>query len=238
MPTRPSISYTLWSPWGGASARDRGKLQELRRRLESNPEATVACVLAGLALLAWVATRRFSFLGGDGEDDQQRSVAVAARLQRFEKEPARARRRRSPLRAAPSRRAFDDPPRHHPAAATDDLRLQVHGEEVTVRDGGYEPQRARAVLDTGNAHMTVIDEAFARRHAIYAESSAFAPLGYTTLRGINMGAETRAPVVLAAVTLRGREFRIRAAVSPLTRMDILVGMDILEALFADGLALG
>ena len=86
--------------------------------------------------------------------------------------------------------------------------------------------------------MTVIDEAFARRHAIYAESSAFAPLGYTTLRGINPGAETRAPVVLAAVTLRGREFRIRAAVSPLTRMDILVGMDILEALFADGLALG
>ena len=256
MPTRRSAFL-----WERASS-PGGRLLALRRRFERSPISTAVCILAGLAI-AWVARRRSSFDGDDGKDKQRRQQAVTARLQCFpsatlspsqppfaspsqpppsspspppQKAPTRARRRWSPLRPAPSACAFDDPPRHQPvpAAMAGDAPLQVHGEEVTVHDGGYAPQRARAVLDTGNAHMTVIDEAFARRHSIY--SSSFAPVGYTTLRGIN--AETRAPVVLAVVTLRSREFRIRAAVSPLARMDVLVGMDILEALFAEGLALG
>ena len=56
-------------------------------------------------------------------------------------------------------------------------------------------------------------------------------------RGINPGAETRAPVVTACLSLRGREFTIKCDISPMPGSDVLVGMDVLRGLFSDGFVL-
>jgi hypothetical protein len=92
-----------------------------------------------------------------------------------------------------------DPKRYAPPEEDSNRTLQVD-ETVLMRDGSFAPQPASAILDTGNSAMTVIDESFALRHAIYVPPSAgshsvFAEaVEWTTLRGINAGAETRAPV--------------------------------------------
>jgi len=135
-----------------------------------------------------------------------------------------------------------DPKRYAPPEEDTNRTLQVD-ETVLMRDGGFAPQPASAILDTGNSAMTVIDESFALRHAIYVPPSAgshsvFAEaVEWTTLRGINAGAETRAPVVHASLALRGREFTLRCAVAPLPGHDVLVGLDVLRPLFADGYVL-
>ena len=138
-----------------------------------------------------------------------------------------------------------EPSRYVPPPEHGEHTLQVVGGRVTVHAAG-QSTTAIALLDTGNEHMTVIDESFARRHGIYApadgarqprQRSVFAEAvrEYTTLRGINPGAETRAPVITVSLTLRGRQFTIRTAISPLPGgHEVLVGLDVLRPLFAEG----
>ena len=86
-----------------------------------------------------------------------------------------------------------------------------------------------------------MDEAFARRHRIFVPgaSSVFAQAEReVTLRGVVPGAETQAPVVTVALRLRGREFMLPVAISTLQGDDVLVGVDMLEQLFAEGWRIG
>jgi hypothetical protein len=134
-----------------------------------------------------------------------------------------------------------DPPRYVPAGGTDALRV-IGGktlnlvEAVHVRDGGYTWQPATAFLDTGNQHMTIVDELFATRHAIHRAGTEER---WTTLHGVVPGASSRAPCVTIAVKLRGEEFIIQAAVSRMGGgQDLLIGVDVLGRLFASGFRIG
>lgn len=123
-------------------------------------------------------------------------------------------------------------------------------EEVAIRDGGYQWQRATAFLDTGNQAMTLVDPEFARRHAIYRSDHA-AVLGvhggasafgqaerWTTIHGVVPGASSRAPCVTISLKVRDQEFLIQAAVSKVPSHDLLIGADVLGRLFEAGFRIG
>ena len=143
------------------------------------------------------------------------------------------------------------PPRYLPPEGADALRV-IGGktlslvEHVEVRDASYAWQKATAFLDTGNQHMTIVDPRFAARHAIYVVEQARASGGgfgqaerWTTLHGVVPGASSRAPCVTIALKMRGEEFVIQAAVSHMGGgHDLLLGVDVLERLFASGFQIG
>ena len=211
----------------------------------------------GITVIIWRLCRRHAWWralsrwtpwrGEPAHDEEMRK----RRLEYFEPEgaarPGRSgairRRGRSPITAArdggtggmpPGDNPLVSPPRYAPAPLSASARELHVNEEVGVSDscGGY--ASASAVLDTGNAHLTVIDADFARRHRIYDEGDA--PLRWTTLRGVVRGASARAPVV--SVRVRVREYELGpldAAVSDLGgRPQVLVGVDVLDQLFAAG----
>jgi len=142
-------------------------------------------------------------------------------------------------------------PAHSEAAGPRTLSLV---ERVHVRDGGYTWQGALAFLDTGNQHMTLIDTAYARRHALYrGEEGAHAALGsllggggsgfgqaerWTTIQGVVPGASTRVPVVTIALKVRDVEMVIPCAVCEMGSHDLLIGKEVLGQLFASGFRIG
>jgi len=159
-----------------------------------------------------------------------------------------------PHEPTPDHNPLWNPPRYIPMGGADALRV-VGGktlsliEDVEVRDAGYSWQRAKAFLDTGNQHITIVDTNFARKHAIYAprESTPPMPWGtsfgqverYVTIRGVVPGASSRAPCVTIALKIRGEEFIIQAAVSEMgPQYDLLLGVDVLGRLFTSGFQIG
>jgi len=139
------------------------------------------------------------------------------------------------------------PPRYLPSSdiASGPATLNLV-EDVEVRDGGYGWQRARAFLDTGNQHMTIIDKHYAQRHAIFSAERVAAMFsapdhqlhGWTTLQGVVPGATVRVPVVTIALKIRGEDMLIQVAVSELGHHDLLIGKDVLGRLFASGFRIG
>ena len=95
---------------------------------------------------------------------------------------------------------------------------------------------ARALLDTGNAGLTLIDARFAARHAIHREG--WPAERQTVLRGVVPGATSQAPVVTVALQIRGHELLIPAAVSTLPNEDVLVSMDVIKQMCAAGFRMG
>lgn len=136
------------------------------------------------------------------------------------------------------------PSRYVPPSNSGGTQLLSLVENVKVRDGGYAWQRGKAFLDTGNQHMTIIDSAFAARHSIYRPDSVMAVPGlgqaerWTTIRGVVPGVSSRAPCVTIALSIRDQEYLIQAAVSELGSHDLLLGVDVLDRLFAAGFRIG
>ena len=203
-----------------------------------------SAVLAGTLLASFVALAFLLRDKSDGDDDERSARADTirqARLAKFgTKKPRRA---RSPSKHAHSSSSSNwlDPERYMPPveAMGNERALSVRDERVFVRDGAYSLQRASALLDTGNSHMTIIDAAFARRHHIYTPDAPgvfTAPAEWTTLRGVVPGATAeRVPVLTVRLTVREREFMVKAAISELPGSEqVLIGLDVLDGLFAEG----
>ena len=140
--------------------------------------------------------------------------------------------------SAPSTETFWSPSRYMPKAISDATRELKLNTIVDIRDGGYQWQRARAFLDTGNQLMTIVDRAWAERHKVYVAGSTLFSEGTITIRGVVPGASAVAPVVTVALKIREQEYHVRVAVSELTGIDVLIGVDVLEQLFAAGFRLG
>ena len=194
---------------------------------------------AAAVVIFWLLSGR----GGQGSTVDQQELA-AARLKHFEANSKRKHRSPSKRPAVDTGIVPWDPPRYKPAAdeGLSEKTLRIKGELLEVRDGGYAWQRASCLLDTGNLAITVVDDAYARRHQIFVPgtSSVFARAEReVTLRGVVPGAEVRAPVVTVALRLRGRLFTLSVAISPLMGgEDVLLGVDVLEQLFAEGWRIG
>ena len=150
--------------------------------------------------------------------------------------------------ATPSSASPHAPPRYMPGAAGDEPsagadrsdRVLNQSEQIELRDGRGKWQLATALLDTGNELMTCIDTSFAQVLGLYdSSSSIFAPQEHVTLRGIVPGATATAPVVTATLRMRGFEFKsLRVALTELgANRPVLLGMDVLERLFASGLSI-
>ena len=225
----------------GTPTSRRQLVASLRTSLPADINGGTSILLAAGAaavVIFWLLSGR----GGQGSTVDPQELA-AARLKHFE---AKKRKHRSPSK----RPAVDtgtvpwDPPRYKPAAdeGLSEKTLRIKGELLEVRDGGYAWQRASCLLDTGNLAITVVDDAYARRHQIFVPgtSSVFARAEReVTLRGVVPGAEVRAPVVTVALRLRGRLFTLSVAISPLMGgEDVLLGVDVLEQLFAEGWRIG
>lgn len=129
------------------------------------------------------------------------------------------------------------PPRYLPPSQHLDLVLGLR-EAIKIRDGGFQWQPATALLDTGNQHLTIVQPAYAARHSLYnpSEGGLLAqPDSWTTLRGVVPGATSRAPVITIRLSIREHEFTVSVAVSELgANEDVLLGLDVLEQLFALG----
>ena len=194
---------------------------------------------AAAVVIFWLLSGR----GGQGSTVDQQELA-AARLKHFEANSKRKHRSPSKRPAVDTGIVPWDPPRYKPAVdeGSSEKTLRIKGELLEVRDGGYAWQRASCLLDTGNLAITVVDDAYARRHQIFVPgtSSVFARAERdVTLRGVVPGAEVRAPVVTVALRLRGRLFTLPVAISPLMGgQDVLLGVDVLEQLFAEGWRIG
>ena len=114
-------------------------------------------------------------------------------------------------------------------------RALRRAETVHILDGSGSWQQVTALLDTGNEHLTCVDESFANSLGLY--DSAALPAATTTLHGIVPGAKAEAPVI--HVSLRIADFEFGPMRVALTKLDdarpVLVGMDLLSELFAAGL---
>merc|ERR1712188_290596 len=101
---------------------------------------------------------------GDAKSPEEGSSLDASEIS---KPPAKASRQMTTLPPSASANPLWAPPRYIPAnnAAERGPRTLSLVEDVVVRDGGFVWQRAKAFLDTGNQHMTLVDSAFAERHA-------------------------------------------------------------------------
>lgn len=140
-----------------------------------------------------------------------------------------------------SEHPFASPARYLPEPNPSADRVLRVREEVRVRGGAGAWIDASALLDTGNSHMTVIDLRYAELLGLYSRDpqSVFGrPIRHATLRGVVPGAESLAPVVLLMLTIRAREFTLEAAVSEMGGQHLLLGLDVLEPLFAEGFRLG
>jgi len=88
--------------------------------------------------------------------------------------------------------------------------------------------------------MTIVDRRFAARHALYQvdSQSVFSTAErWTTLHGVVPGASSKAPVVTIALEIRGHTFTIQAAVSDMQGQELLLGIDVLQQLFAAGFSI-
>jgi len=171
--------------------------------------------------------------GDSDEDEEELQKALAMSLQTPAPAPA------APARAgaAPAHQNFWAPPRYVPPTLSQGERKLSLRERIECRDGSFTWQPASAFLDTGNQHMTIVDAAFAARHALYLPGGAGVydqAERYTTVRGVVPGATTTVPVVTVALRIRGQEYTIEAAVSPMHGEDVLLGLDVLSRLFAAG----
>ena len=165
------------------------------------------------------------------DDEEELAAAIALSLQQeVLHTPPRLEAQR------PEATPFWSPPRYTPAARSEGDRLLNLMERAQVRDGGYEWQSCTALLDTGNAGLTVVDERFAARHAIYRQGQPAER--FVTLRGVVPGVMSRAPVVTIALKIRGHDLIVPAAISTLSNEDVLVSMDCINQLFAAGFRLG
>lgn len=169
------------------------------------------------------------------DEDEELKQALALSMLPFEAQMNAKRTQNSPLTR--SDHDFWSPPRYVPAASASSNKMLRLVEHVQIRDGGFAWQPATAFLDTGNQHITIIDARFAARHAIYqpdASSIFTRPDSWTTLRGVVPGASSRVPVVTIALQIHGHDFTLPVAVSELPTHDLLIGVDVLQRLFAEG----
>lgn len=203
--------------------------------------ATQGDAAAALQLLQKPATPASPPAPIETEDDEEKELALAIQMS-LQQAPAKA----AP-RVTTDANPLWSPPRYVPAADGGGAKTLSLVEQVRVRDGGYAWQPAQAFLDTGNQHMTIVDARYAARHALYRGDTAIpalhgAGLGqaerWTTLRGVVPGVTSRAPVVTLALSIRGQDMLVQAAVSELGHQDLLLGVDVLDKLFASGYRIG
>lgn len=186
--------------------------------------------------------------------DDELAQAIRMSLEKAESPPKASSMSSAPTKkqlgaSGPGSNPMWDPPRYIPAGDLSGPRTLGLLEVVELRDGGYKWQTARSFLDTGNQAMTLVDPAFAARHAIYRPDHAANGIGprsswgqaerWTTIRGVVPGASSQAPVVTIALKVRSQEFVIQAAISPTGGShDVLLGTDVLSQLFAAGFRIG
>ena len=151
----------------------------------------------------------------------------------------------APPRAQPSAeqlRPFD-PPRYVPTPLEPAGRALKRVEPIRVLDGRGAWQLIDALIDTGNEHLTCLDEVFAISLGLHGPNCP-ATGGHggdsVTLRGIVPGAHAQATVIYVQLEVRGVAFGpMRVA---LTRLDshrpVLLGMDVLSELFSAGFHVG
>ncbi|KAL1523577.1 hypothetical protein AB1Y20_018513 [Prymnesium parvum] len=209
-------------------------------RLKRPPLGLEASVWGVVALAAFLGLA-YRWLHPPPTDERERRLTAQRRREYFESRAARERRKPPPRRAAAPHEGSGDwqhsPPRYRPPAAAADRSLRVR-ERIELCDGGAAWRQAEALLDTGNAHMTVLQPALAARLALYdprAGGMLSRPEAWTTLRGVVPGASVRAPVITVRLRVREHEFTVAAAVSELGGdEEVLLGMDVLQPLFASG----
>ena len=161
----------------------------------------------------------------EGDEDTELAAAIALSLQPADES--------SPTSTTDS---FWSPPRYMPPTLSESQRTLSLIERAQVRDGGYEWQDATALLDTGNAHITLVDARFAARHAIYLPGQQAER--YVTIRGVVPGATSQAPVVTIALKIRGQDLTVPAAISTLSNEDVLVDIGTINRLFSAGFRMG
>ena len=202
----------------------------------SNWKLALGCAACAVWLVArLIQTRRSS--GTDPAEERRLAGERADYFERKGQVAKAARPCRSPARPVKSEDPLS-PSRYVPPAEREADKSVSRRDVLHVRDGSYEWQSASALFDTGNESLTVIDAAFARRHALFAKgSSVFAQAErWVTLRGVVPGATVQVPVVTVELRVRGHTFRQQVAVSELDpRTEVLVGIDIIESLWAAGI---
>jgi hypothetical protein len=122
-----------------------------------------------------------------------------------------------------------------PPPVADRALQQVESLQICDARGALQP--AMALLDTGNEHLTCIDQEFAVAIGIYSRSAGgHDAASTTTLRGIVPDAEVEAPVVHVRLQIRGVDFGpMPVALTKLERArPVLLGMDVLAELFRQG----
>merc|ERR1719333_1762267 len=207
---------------------------------------TAAGYAAAACAAAWLVARLFRCGESSGGVDERRHVA-AKRTAYYEEQREERRQRETQQHRAKLARAVRSParptqaeslvsPARHVPAEPAVSRTLHRRESLQIRDGGYGWQSALALFDTGNEGLTVVDAAFARRHAIFGSGGVFAQAErWVTLRGVVPGAEVRAPVVSIELRVHGHTFAVQAAVSELDpRTEVLVGVDVIERLWEAG----
>eukprot|EP00316_Scyphosphaera_apsteinii_P002266 CAMPEP_0119316318 /NCGR_PEP_ID=MMETSP1333-20130426/39407_1 /TAXON_ID=418940 /ORGANISM="Scyphosphaera apsteinii, Strain RCC1455" /LENGTH=303 /DNA_ID=CAMNT_0007321933 /DNA_START=35 /DNA_END=946 /DNA_ORIENTATION=+ len=145
------------------------------------------------------------------------------------------------IKLGPAANPLWAPPRYEPPNRSEASLTLGLRERIELRDANYAWQPASAFCDTGNQHMTIVDETFAALHGIYLPNanSVFNQADrWTTIRGVVPGASSKAPVVTIQLRIRGHEFTIEAAISCMAGEAVLLGMDVLERLFAAGFRMG
>jgi predicted aspartyl protease len=246
---RTGLSCDLAMAWPWAPSREPSNPLASLVRACRRPEAVLFAAVAASIVWAFLAKRISPPAALDAE---QRKRVAKARLKHLEsRSPVRvaARQQRSSEAEASlqSEGNYLVQPRRYrppPMKANDREPLRARSECVEVRDNGRHAwvHARRSLLDTGNEHMTVLDRRFAEALGVASGrgrgGGVFSqPERYTTLRGVNPGAETRAPVHTVSLRLRGREFTVPVAVCELAHLDVLVGLDVLQPLFSEGLRL-
>lgn len=172
---------------------------------------------------------------GSNDEAEARNLREL-RLKHFAPKAKAKARHKSPIKVSRDDDLLN-PSRYRPPEESN-KGLHATDEPIEVQDGAGLFQQASCLLDTGNQHMTIVDDRCAARLGLLVmpgERSVLAqPDGYTTLRGVNPGAKTLAPIITATLRLRGRVFRKQVAVSALKGQDVLVGVDILRDLYREG----
>ena len=132
-----------------------------------------------------------------------------------------------------------------PATTSAEERALQKNEQVHIMDGRDVWQPAVALLDTGNEHLTCIDESYAVSLGLFDPNarpgaSHAARAGTTTLRGIVPGAEASAALIFVRLRVRGVEFGpMQCALTTLDgQRPVLLGMDVLGEMFAMGFSIG
>ena len=127
-----------------------------------------------------------------------------------------------------------------PAAVDPSSRALQQVEQIGICDGRGQWQAVAALLDTGNEHLTCVDEQYAIGVGLWdptGRSVTSSQTSTTTLRGIVPGAEaTDVPVIHVKLRVGGVVFGpMRVALTQLeSSRPVLLGMDVLEEMFSSG----